>query len=236
MWKLLSLALAEAFQVRWWGAQDFLKEEPVVRNKPFGSQKVPTTRRILEGHAFMPRVLKKGIFYREEYDLAITYLEGLRQSQSRNYGTNIICGQPGIGKSWVGLETDADAYTLGKSVFLYVLLVHLLRKKEVVLFENAIQQVFLFTGDCVRFVKRDISYLEIEDVAPPGTCALVDAGADFTTPAMIFRGDTSLFTVLASSPRESHWHGWIKETRRNADWFMMPWTWQEIVQACVCTT
>jgi len=119
---------------------------------------------------------------------------------------------------------------IGKTAFLYILLAYRLRKRFITVFELP-EVTVLFNGDGVFRVSEKALWEDLQGGIPYHSWILVDASIDFSKPHRYLMYDQlNLFFVLASSPRESHWNSWDMKPRKKF-FFMMPWTWVEIVQA-----
>lgn len=143
------------------------------------------------------------ILVRDEYKTILEHL--VKLSEEKGIGGAVLTGQPGI----------------GKSLFLYYILISRILTGKTTVFENEMNNIYLF-GDYFQRSKR------IHEMAYPGAWALSDSNARLTQPSDGFIGAGSqFFTVQATSPQPHRWKTWQKY--RNAEMVAMDWwSWEEI--------
>jgi hypothetical protein len=146
---------------------------------------------------------KSSIFIRDEYKKALEYIKTLQKSQP--VGGVILIGQPGI----------------GKTTFLYYVLVCRVLAGEPTMFEYEKHGIYSFTDTFQHLDKIDAR-------ASPNAWALSDSNSALWKPNQSFTGQGSQFFVLqATSPRPERWHSWKKY--RNAKMVTMDlWSWDEM--------
>ncbi|KAI9464952.1 hypothetical protein BJY52DRAFT_1144826, partial [Lactarius psammicola] len=143
-----------------------------------------------------------GLLVRSEYDVVLSMLnEDHNTAQERNCGGVVITGQPGI----------------GKSCFLYYLLLHRLSEMTPVALQ-LLSYFVVFRDDGVYRYPLDAD----PDYLPEGTWALSDSNDVAKQPCTAFLGAAQLqcaWIVQTASPLEERWKNWQKH--RNADTFVM---------------
>lgn len=133
------------------------------------------------------------LLVRAEYDTALEEIDREDAISKKKYGV-IITGQPGI----------------GKSCFLYYLLLRLLNQKMPVAFELP-HHFLVFHDDDVDMHPLN---LDNPDVFPTGTWALSDSSIKDKVPCSAFRSAAKrgiAWIVQTTSPSEERWKAWKKE-------------------------
>ncbi|KAI9461300.1 hypothetical protein BJY52DRAFT_1117251 [Lactarius psammicola] len=143
-----------------------------------------------------------GLLVRPEYDVALGMLnEDHNTAQKRSCGGVVVTGQPGI----------------GKSCFLYYLLLHKLSEMTPVALQLSSYFV-VFRDNGVYKYPLDAR----PDRLPEGTWALSDSNDQAKQPCTAFLNATRqhrAWIVQTASPSEERWKDWQKY--RNADTFVM---------------
>ena len=195
---------------------------------------VPATMKVLRLPVIFPRLYIQDVMVRDEYAEAIKGIESLRINKRGKKGV-IIVGHPGIGRSMGSVEqawvlTYTPPY-LGKTIFLYYILVNRLLENKPTVLQNSSSGVFIFNdkGCYMLEASSDQDYYRI---GHQDTWALVDLGEKFAKPANVIV-NSSFFLVMASSPQPTRWKD-VREHRGPAAlWFMKPFSLAELIQASV---
>jgi hypothetical protein len=163
------------------------------------------------------------ILLRQEYPAVLRHLRDVQSEP--NTGGAVVTGQPGIGQPSRRLLNNSDNWDIGKSFFLYYILIERVLDAEPTLFQLDSKRAFMLFGQadvCVHHLER------IDTEKYPGAWALVDSNASINEP----RGElcvfeSRFFLIQATSPQPSRWKEWAKQ--RDAPLVVMEaWSWQEL--------
>ena len=161
---------------------------------------------------------------REEYPRILKHIEDLRDRAERGV---VVTGQPGIGEEFITRgEYDLTLIALGKSTFLFYVLISRILLAQKTAFQWSSSRTFFFNDrhDVRTFTQMD----RIDPVGHPEMWALSDSNADVVTPRAEFTDARSqFFVVQATSPQPTRWKTWSKQLGANLA-VMNPWSWQEI--------
>ena len=118
---------------------------------------------------------------------------------------------------------------LGKTVFLYVLLVLRLQAGLPTIFQSHPNHLYYFGGDGV-FKIRITEFPDATDLRPlisPSTWCLVDSNLELTTVPMYIQY-FDCFIVQSSSPRQDRLEWTNKQSLKPTWYFLKPWTLSEL--------
>jgi hypothetical protein len=118
---------------------------------------------------------------------------------------------------------------LGKTVFLLYLLFKRILQKKVTLLRLYDNQFISFSNDGVRLHSLLSPHIDANWDYPPGTWALVDSYSKDSKMDGPLLSDRKLFVILTTSPTESRYHEWAKQT--DAAFYVMDPTYEEELQA-----
>jgi len=217
-----------------WQDKDNPFHEVTVRRdpNPVDSVDVPATMKVLS----LPKIfsLTGVVMIRDDYGEAMRDIEGHSTSYTRNV---VIVGHPGIGRTmgsigqaWVLIYTSPY---LGKTIFLYYILVRRLLEQKQTILQIDSDHLFFFNANGVNVLPPSF-LMDPELEIYQNTWALVDINREIQTPAVMLCRDTSpFFVVMASSPRPSRLRGLQKYRGPDAYWLMKSFTLAELIQASV---
>ncbi|KAI0297393.1 hypothetical protein BC826DRAFT_165340 [Russula brevipes] len=189
---------------------DLVQTIPVVRDPdPVTDVTVGPTITVL--HGLPPVFSRVPVLLRKQYEDAYRVV----MSSCGPYGGGvIITGHPGI----------------GKTMFLYYLLVLRLRNRQPTFFQYSPGFVILFDNRGVRVVSPVIG----DPDAPNEAWALIDSNIHVKSVPWIFAtSDCPNFIVVAASPRSERWKSLFHNRSDTKLWIMEPFTLEELFQARV---
>lgn len=134
-------------------------------------------------------------------------------------GGVVVVGRPGIGMhpfADCGLLCSQSPPNLGKTCFLYYLLLRLLNQKQPVAFQVK-ERFFLFQSSGVLLCDSSSG----EEHTPPGTWALSDSHVGYEVPCGAFLAASQMgdaWLVQSSSPSTVNWERWQKEQSAILHW------------------
>jgi len=174
------------------------------------------------------------IWIRADYIRVYKYTEskyGLCYERRRAQAV-VLTGHPGIGEC-VCLYPQVTLLIVneGKSVcLLYMLRRRCAEKKPVIWYDGIVG--YIFVDDGVYKVAPDFHVNEFKIFV----WTLVDADqAQDGVPPELVRNRTRLFVFYASPPNSERWKR-LHKTVDDITLFMNPWTWREMLRACVYST
>ncbi|KAH9072364.1 hypothetical protein EDB83DRAFT_2289207 [Lactarius deliciosus] len=133
-----------------------------------------------------------GLLLRPEYDIAFrTICEDHKTAKARQCGGVVVTGQPGI----------------GKTCFLYYVLLRRLSEMEPVALERPGFFILFHDGGVYRYPKADSDFL------PKSTWALTDSTGQTPEPCSAFQTASKLreaWLIQTTSPAETRWRDWHK--------------------------
>ena len=155
------------------------------------------------------------LLVRKEFEISYEELEKYKAGPYESGGV-VVTGQPGIG---LHLSPTTDSFTnnhyfhnLGKTCFLYYLLLRLLCEEKTVAFQlNNHFVIFQKTG--VEFAPNSSGFEDAGSVIPHGTWALTDSRDNYAQPCKAFVAASTLngaWIVQTTSPSSNNWRHWHK--------------------------
>ncbi|KAH9172974.1 hypothetical protein EDB89DRAFT_1905677 [Lactarius sanguifluus] len=142
-----------------------------------------------------------GLLLRPEYDIALrTICKDQKTAKARQCGGVVVTGQPGI----------------GKTCFLYYVLLRRLSEMEPVALERPDFFILFHDGGVYRYPKADPNFL------PKSTWALTDSTGQTPEPCSAFQTVSKrreAWLIQTTSPEETRWRDWHKYC--TADKFLM---------------
>jgi len=150
---------------------------------------------------------------RKQYEEAVRFVVSSCDSYGGGQGGGvIITGHPGI----------------GKTMFLYYLLVLRLRNRQPTFFHYSPGFVVLFDNRGVSVVSPIVG----DSAAPNDAWALIDSNTKVKSVPWIFeKSDSPNFVVVAASPCSKRWRSLLHNRSDTKLWIMEPFTLQELLQA-----
>ena len=142
----------------------------------------------------------------------------------------LILGNPGIGGQSSSFSYYSPSYLIvGKTVFLFVLLVLRLQARLTTIYQSRNSHLYYFADNGVFLINLipELIATEFKSQFHPSTWCLIDSNQSLDT-VPVFIQDLNLFIVQASSPRPHHFKWTKKATSPVRRYFMKPWTLSEL--------
>ncbi|KAN0136591.1 hypothetical protein V8E53_005638 [Lactarius tabidus] len=166
----------------------------------------------------------KILLVREEFEITYKELKDYNKPPNESGGV-VVTGQPGIGTHC--LSSTANSFTnnhhshdLGKTCFLYYLLLQLLCEMKTVAFQVN-NHFVLFQEAGVHFARNASGSEDAGTAIPHGTWALTDSHTDYAQPCKAFvtaSGRNCAWLVQTTSPLSNNWSHWHKSQNAYMYW------------------
>ena len=148
-----------------------------------------------------------------------------QQSEDFSYWVILVS----VGKAVPFHFIAASSLIVGKTVFLFVLLVLRLQARLTTIYQSRNSHLYYFADNgvfLINLIPEPIA-TNFKSQFHPSTWCLIDSNQSLDT-VPVFIQDLNLFIVQASSPRPHHFKWTKKATSPVRRYFMKPWTLSEL--------